>query len=68
VILKADKILSNLVVGINFVACIEVRQENSRAENFACGIITARAGELGNVQITWLRKVSTFSSDKTNDL
>jgi hypothetical protein len=68
VILKADKILSNLVVGINFVACIEVRRANSRAENFACGIITARADELGNVRIAWLRKVSTFSSDKKNDL
>jgi hypothetical protein len=67
-ILKADKILSNLVVGINFVACIEVRRADSRAENLACGIITARADELGNVRIAWLCKVGTFRSDKTNDL
>jgi hypothetical protein len=68
VILKADKILSNLVVGINFVACVEVRGANSRPENFACGIITARVDELGDVRITWLRKVGTFRSDKTYDL
>jgi hypothetical protein len=68
VILKANKILSNLVVGVNFVACIEVRGANSRAKNFACGIITAGVDELGNVGITWLRKVGTFRSNKTNDL
>ena len=67
-ILKADKILSNLVVGINFVACIEVGRADSRAENFACGIITARADELGNVRIAWLCKVGTFRSNKKNDL
>jgi hypothetical protein len=68
VILKVGKILSNLVVRISFVACIEVRGENLRAENFACGLITARLDEVGDVRIAWLCKVGTFRSDKTNDL
>jgi hypothetical protein len=68
VILKADKILSNLIVGITFDACIEVGGENVRAENFACGIITAQVDELGNVWTAWHCKVGTFPSNKTNDL
>jgi hypothetical protein len=68
VILKAEKILSNLVVGINFVACVQVQAANSRAENFACGIITAHVDELFcDGPIAWLCKVSTLHMNKTND-